>query len=466
MRSDLPAPLAKGAGTALPLRLERQFVGDGRDRVSIALGNLGAAQLQRRKQGAQYALERANIVLGASSAPAPDRAGVWVRGAIRDVDIDRWLLLMKASPGSAPDVDVAGVDVKLDNLKLLGRRFSALAIAGNSQGGAWPSLQIAGPEVTGELSWRPQGRGKITARLKSLSVPPAAPTEANVARPEADKSVEYPALDIVADRFQLRDKMLGKLELSALPDGRDWKIERLRVSNPDATLTIDGVWQGWITQPRTAVNVDLQVNDIGKFLVRLGYPEGVHGGTAKLTGPLSWSGSPAELDYATLAGKIDLQANKGQFVKLDPGVGKLLGILSLQSLPRRLTLDFSDVFSKGMAFDEIAGSLSVGRGIATTQNFRIQGPAARVVMSGDVDLNAETQKLTVKVYPALSDSLSVAGALLGGPAVGLGAFLAQKVLQDPFDKMTAHEYSIAGTWADPQISKLATIRVDAPAAER
>ena len=202
------------------------------------------------------------------------------------------------------------------------------------------------------------------------------------------------------------------------------------------------------------VNVRLDVNDIGKLLVRLGQPEGIKRGTAKLEGPLSWAGSPSELDYATLSGNFVLEANKGQFVKLDPGIGKLLGVLSLQSLPRRLSLDFRDIFSEGLAFDEIVGTVKVNRGIANTENFRIQGPAVRIQMLGDVDLAKETQKLRVKVFPSMSDGLSVAGALIGGPIAGIATFVAQKLLKDPIDKMAAYEYDITGTWVDPQVAKV------------
>jgi uncharacterized protein YhdP len=289
--------------------------------------------------------------------------------------------------------------------------------------------------------------------MKNLVIPEATPGRAPAV---ADKGepVELPALDILADHFQVHQASLGRLELTAVPDGRDWKLQRLNITNPDATLNVEGVWQGWLTQPRTMVDVKLEVADIGKLLLRLGYPEGVKRGTAKLEGPLSWAGNPSELDYATLSGNFVLEANKGQFMKLDPGIGKLLGVLSLQSLPRRLSLDFRDVFSDGLAFDEIVGAVKVTRGVATAENFRIQGPAVRVQLSGDVDLNAETQKLHVKVFPSVSDSLSVAGALIGGPIAGVASFLVQKALKDPLGQIVAYEYSITGTWADPQASKI------------
>ncbi|MEO7726189.1 MAG: YhdP family protein [Burkholderiales bacterium] len=449
--SELPAPLSKAAAESMPVRLERTVIGPQEDRIGITLGSLLSAQLQRRKDGADSVIERGTISLG-GVAPEPERKGIWVSGSLKSLDLDQWLLLLRAGGGDAGRAQIAGIDVKFGTLDLFGRRFNELGISGSAQPGVWQTT-INGRELVGEMTWRSQGRGKVTARMKSFAIPaitPDRPLPATI----RDQPLELPALDIKADNFQVRQANLGKLDLTAVPDGRDWKLEKLYVINPDATLSIEGVWQGWLTHPRTMVNVRLDVNDIGKFLVRLGQPEGVRRGTAKLEGPLSWAGSPAEIDYATLSGNFVLEANKGQFVKLDPGIGKLLGVLSLQSLPRRLSLDFRDIFSEGLAFDEIVGTVKVNRGIANTENFRIQGPAVRIQMSGDVDLARETQKLRVKVFPSMSDSLSIAGALIGGPIAGIATFVAQKLLKDPIDKIAAYEYDVTGKWADPQVSKV------------
>jgi uncharacterized protein YhdP len=229
----------------------------------------------------------------------------------------------------------------------------------------------------------------------------------------------------------------------------------LRITNPEGALLVDGMWQQGANPPRTHVNLNLEASDIGNLLGRLGYPESVRRGTAKLSGALSWAGGPLDFDYPTLSGNLTVEAVKGQFLKLEPGIGKLLGILSLQALPRRITLDFRDIFSEGFAFDEIAGTCTISRGVATTSNFRLQGPSARVLMSGEVNLAQETQKLRVRVSPSISDAASIAGALLGGPVAGVATFLAQKVLKDPLDQMVAYEYNVTGTWVDPQVSKIA-----------
>jgi uncharacterized protein (TIGR02099 family) len=449
--SELPAPLAKTAAESVQLRLERVVSTPQQDRILVSLGSLVSTQLVRRKDGAQFSIERGTISLG-GPAPDPERRGLWITGGLKSLDLDLWMALLKSGNGDSSGTQLAGMDVKFGTLDVFGRRFNELAITGSVQAGEWKTT-LAGRELAGEMTWRAQGRGKVTAVMKNLAIPAATPDRV---LPAADKEhpLELPALDIKAENFQVRQASLGKLNLTAVPDGRDWKLEKLTVTSPDATLNIEGVWQGWLTQPRTMVNVRLEVADIGKLLVRLGQPEGIKRGTAKLEGPLSWVGNPSEPDYATLSGNFVLEANKGQFVKLDPGIGKLLGVLSLQSLPRRLSLDFRDIFSDGLAFDEIVGTVKVNRGIANTENFRIQGPAVRIQMSGDVDLEKETQKLRVKVFPSMSDSLSVAGALIGGPIAGIATFVAQKLFKDPIDKIAAYEYDITGTWVDPQVAKV------------
>jgi uncharacterized protein YhdP len=269
----------------------------------------------------------------------------------------------------------------------------------------------------------------------------------------AVKSPDLPALDVVVDQFQYGAKQLGKLELNAVNQDRDWRIERLRVSSPDNVLTADGVWQSARADPRTQLNVKMEVSDIGKALTRWALPPAIKGGTAKIDGQLAWTGGPLDFDYPTLAGNLSFDAAKGQFVKLEPGLAKLLGILSLQALPRRISLDFRDIFSDGFAFDGIVGNVHIDRGVATADNFRMAGPAARVVMTGDVDLVRETQKLRVKVIPHLSEGVALGASLVGGPVAGVATFLAQKILKDPIERLIAFDYNVSGSWSDPLVTK-------------
>lgn len=450
---NLPAPFAKSAAESMPLRFERRFTGAQQERIAVNVGGLGAAVIHRRSENGNTRIERANARFGDGAVVEPDRPGIVLAGAIKTLDLDAWLAVLGEGDAGA-GATLTSADVRIGELDWFGRRFAALAITANQQAGAL-QINVKGRDVEGAATWRAQGKGRLTARLRRLALPvreePAAPVA--VAAVEA-KQPELPALDVIIDEFQLGEHALGKLELQATPQQRDWRIERLRLANPDGTLNLDGTWQSWLTQPATQVNVRLDVIDIGKYLARLGYPEGVRRGAAKIEGSLVWAGSPQRIDYPSLSGNFVLDASKGQFVKLEPGIGKLLGILSLQSLPRRISLDFRDIFSEGLAFDEIVGAVKVSKGVASTDNLRISGPAARIVMSGQVDLVKETQVLRVKVNPQLSDSVSVAGALIGGPVAGIAAFVAQKLLKDPLDQIASYEYDVTGNWTDPQVNKV------------
>lgn len=446
--SDLPAPLVKSASEAKALRIERRYSSRQQDQIIVSYGDVVSANLQRRTEAGGSVIRRGNIRFG-GIATEPQRDGVSIAGSLKSLNFDRWLALAGSGAGGTK-IEFSAIDLKVGELDALDRRFHDVALSGTMQDGAWRAT-VSGRELEGTATWQPQGRGKLAARLKKLVIPPVLEAAAS---PAAERRRELPALDIVADQFQIKDRQLGKLELTAVSEERDWRIEKLRLTSPDGTLAADGVWQNWHTQPRTQINLQLETGNIGKLLTRLGYPEGVRRGTAKLHGALAWPGSPQDFDYPQLSGNIVLEATKGQFVKLEPGIGKLFGILSLQALPRRITLDFRDIFSDGFAFDEILGGVDISRGVATANNFRIRGPSAHVVMKGEVDLGKETQKLRVKITLSLSDAASIAGALIGGPIAGVAAFLAQKMLKDPLDKMASYEYDVTGTWADPQVSKI------------
>ncbi len=463
--SNLPAPFIKTAAESVPVRVERRFVSNDRDVVGLTYGDIVSVRLSRHHEGTRTVIDRGVVQLGGGAAREPERDGVWVSGSLKSVNLDGWLKIAGGVGGAGSDSDsgitysLAGLDVKFGELEVYDRRFNDVAITSVKADAATTRYTLNSKEFEGTADWHSAGRGRLTARMKKFIIPAATPVAVAVAAPPAEKPLvsetpQLPALDIVAENFQMGIKPLGKLELKATPQDRDWRIEQLTVTNPDGTLTVDGVWQSWLASPRTTVNVRWSITDVGKTLTRLGYPEGVRRGMASIDGMLTWRGGPQQLDYPTLSGSFALQAVKGQFLKMEPGIGKLLGVISLQSLPRRLSLDFRDVFGDGFAFDEVLGVVKLERGIVTTENFRLNGPSARVVMSGTADINKETQNLRVKVNPHVSDSVSIVGALVGGPIAGIVAFVAQKLLKDPLDDMVAFNYSVTGTWADPLVARI------------
>jgi len=451
LASSLPAPFGKSAASPVPLRFEKTATGVKQDMLRLNYGKILAAVLVRRHENGKTTIERGAINLG-NTAVLPSQPGIWLTGELALLDLDHWRSVLGQGGTSAPLPDFAGVNLKFGALDAFGKRFNDLSISAKTREGIWQA-NVQSKELAGNVDWNPEGRGQLRARLAYLAIPDPAPAKLGVPV-EATKEREFPALDVVVENFSVKQKKLGKLELLAVQSGDDWRIDRMHISNPDGSLQMSGMWQGWRRRPRTRANLHLDVQDLGKLLTRLGYPQAVKRGKAKLDGRLSWNGSPHALDYPSLAGNLKLEARDGQFLKIEPGAGKLLGLLSLQSLPRRLTLDFRDIFSEGFAFDSISGGVRIDHGIARSDDLTLEGPAAKVQMQGETDLAEETQNLKVKVSPQLGGGVSVAGAFLGGPAVGITAWVAQKLLKDPIDQIASYEYSITGTWDNPNVVKI------------
>jgi uncharacterized protein YhdP len=170
---------------------------------------------------------------------------------------------------------------------------------------------------------------------------------------------------------------------------------------------------------------------------------------------VAWEGSPLALDYPSMAGRLHLDVREGQFLKADAGPARLLGVLSLQALPRRLTLDFRDLFSEGFAFDFLRGDAQIARGVVSSNNLQMKGVNAAVLMDGSADIARETQNLRVVVVPEINAGTASLVATVINPAIGLGSFLAQWVLRGPLMEAATQQFQIDGTWSDPRIERVA-----------
>lgn len=448
MASSLPAPFDKAAEAKAPLHLEHKLGADG-DTVVVNYGDkLFSMKLARSQQDLAMRVERSDIRFGGDPHPAALARGITVGGSLPGLNVDHWLdVLESKSTGAMPALTSA--KLKVGVLDAFGRRWNEVQLDAKTEGDVWKTT-VKSREINGDLTWLPQGNGHVIAKLDSLIVPDVTPatigakSDAEVANPH-----DYPSITLTANQFETKGKKLGKLELRAIHEASNWNLEALRIENSDFVADMSGVWSNWRHNSSTRLRLDMDVTDLGKTLERFGYPGMIKGSTATLKGNLTWPDSPQAFAPTALSGDFSLNVDKGQFLKLQPGVGRLLGVVSLQNLPRRLVLDFRDVFSSGFAFDKIAGDVKITQGVMRSDNFVMEGAAAKVNISGDTDLTRETQNLHVKVEPSISDSLSLA-ALAGGPAVAAGAYIAQKLFKDPLSKLVSYEYDIVGTWDEPR----------------
>ena len=510
MALDFPAPLQKVAMESWPLRLTVQPLPapDGitpTEDIRISLGrNINARYLRQRSnsRNSSWRLVRGGIGVN-TVAPQPD-SGLAIQLNMPSFNADSWRSTIAAltaesgtpatdnaaaGPGAAQgatqstiqNADYApfftpdAINLRTNEMTVFDRPLHGVVLAATRQRSGW-KFNVQSDEMVGQANWEDpsseRGAGKFTARLSSLKIERSADADVTELLSGKKSTTELPGLDIVADSFELRGMKLGRLELGAtnstiMTPGREWRISKLALTNSDASLRATGRWLLNGNEGQSTLNYELDINDAGHLLDRVGFEKTLKGGKGRMEGELNWKGSPSAFDFPTLSGTLNLRVNSGQFLKADPGVAKLLNVMSLQSLPRRLTLDFRDLFTDGFVFDSIASTAAISRGVLKTDTFKMRGVNAVVLMDGTVDLNDETQNLNVVVIPEINaGGASVIYGLAVNPIIGLGSFLAQLFLRNPLSQALSQEYVITGPWKDPVIKKSSTKRkVDATPAD-
>ena len=464
LTSELPEPFSKDGEESIPLRFEIKSVVAKQDVISLQYGNLFNARILRREEGGEMVVKRGILNFG-STGRELRRDGLWITGTIPQLSLQGWgsLINPATTDVSGPKFSVSGADLTIQKLDAYGVAMKGLHVSARTRDGVLMA-QLTGKEINGEVSWQAEGKGKLLARLQNLNLGmdesgKSDETErkmesaSQVSSIEDATRTEYPLLDLTVDALTWKDKLIGKVELLARQHGRDWQLEQVHITNPDGVLTGDGKYYSKDGKKQTQVSLKLEISNVGNVLARSGYPGTVKNGNGKLEGDFSWRGAPGDFSYATLNGSIKLDAGKGQFQKLDPGVGKLLSILSLQALPTHITLGFTDIFSQGFSFDSITGTGQIKQGVLETGDFRIEGSSAKVTMKGQIDFDHETQNLRIRILPALGNSVSLLG-FAGGPLVGVGTLIANKILREPLDKLASFEYNVTGTWVNPNVTQL------------
>ena len=493
---NLPAPFNKSAEAILPFRLENVLLPDPlppllstplrrQDRLTLELGRIASIMYLRDLSGPEPRVIRGSIGIGLlpqESAPPPD-AGVLANLNLNVFDLDAWQRVLSQVTASSVSSSTPGAlsyfpnRLALRSLELTfgGRKLNNVVVGGSHEGLLWRA-NLDANELNGYLEYRQSsdsGTGRVYARLARLSMAQSAANEVETLLSEQPASI--PALDVTVEDFELRGKQLGHLDVEAINRGaeatgaREWRLNKLNLIMPEAVLKASGNWasvnaQGNVpgsTPPksapsprRTVLNFKLDIADGGELLSRFGMPGVVRKGRGKMEGQVAWLGSPINLNYPSMTGAFTVNVEAGQFLKADPGIAKLLGVLSLQALPRRLTLDFRDVFSDGFSFDFLRGDVGIEQGIAKTNNLQMKGINAAVMMEGQADIAKETQDLKVVVIPEINAGTASLIASAINPAVGLGTFLAQWFLRRPLIESATQEFHIDGSWADPKITKL------------
>ncbi len=438
----LPAPLGKTRHTASPLQINLSL-GENKQPHTVHYGDSGKGIFSHDwQQGA---------ISYAQPLPRLPAAGYHLTGNFSQTDLAAWQALWQNIPSSADSPTPWQIDLSADRLSygMLHTDRAQLQVTRQQQ-----QIQstLSSEQISGEIHYDAT-RHAVKGYLSKahLRWPEAHKKRSDVKFP---KSADWPELAILCDDLRINQLALGKLMLRTQHSADTQTLQQLSVQGDNLQLQLQGGWSQ--LDDETHVDGQFQFSDLGTWLTKWGYARQLHEATAQGNFKLHWAGRPEQYSLTKLAGQAAIQLGPGRLTQVSPGITRILGLINVDTLKRRLKLDFDDLLKKGHSFDQIQGDFEFRAGQVHTRNLLINGPTSYVQLAGRIGLIEQDLEQLVYVIPKLDGTLLLAGALAGGPVGTLTSLLAQQLLRRQVDSFTRFTYQVTGTWKQPEITEIST----------
>lgn len=456
---DLPWPLTKTRDQSVPFSIAVHSSTHLKRISHVTLGERLKGQIiESPEQLGKRKLIGADFVFSAIELPAVESGNISLRGQLSHLDPGEWQPILRKFASKTDTTDQRlPINLELDVNKLIvfGNHFPETQILGKHDDEGL-HLKVDGEGLSGEIGAPKDPALPIHLKLSRIAVSPRVGSASSLSiDPRTLRPLSFESLST-----KYGDIDLGKVSITTERIENGVRMTHAFAEQGSFVVRGSGDWT--VTEGITHSRLDASVN--GDSLVGLlggfGYDiANIEGGATELQLNAFWPGTPADFGLVKLRGHLSIDVESGRFLDIEPGGGRLFGLLSLQTLPRRLSLDFDDLFSKGFTFDSIDGTFSIENGNAYTNSLLMDGPSARILIAGRTGLKEKDYDQVVTVTPALSNSIPVASALFGPAGIGVGAviYLGQKMFKsipEQMDKLLSREYSITGDWSSPVIEKL------------
>jgi len=265
--------------------------------------------------------------------------------------------------------------------------------------------------------------------------------------------VLIPPLKISGKNFKFKKFSFDSLNLETSNSRYGMTVHALDLKGESLSVKIKGSWfVSGQNENQSSFRIELNSTDVGRMLSYYDFTKSMKKGEGNAVIDWQWGASPFDFDWKLVTGRMQLDVEDGSFIDIEPGAGRLLGMFSLSALPKRFMLDFSDTFNEGFEFTKLASQADFSKGDLYTKNTHIKGSSADVYFNGRVGLANKDFNQTMSVVPRISSGVSGWIAVLQGAAVGLTAYIGQKILG--VDEAAKNQYQITGSWKDPVIKKL------------
>ncbi|MGI2325071.1 MULTISPECIES: YhdP family protein [unclassified Methylococcus] len=459
----LPAPLGKAQGERRMFRLDTRL-GGAATRIDLSYGADVTARLDLG--GEDYRLKGLQLAVGTGLPKTADGSGLRVVVRSPSLDLAPWADVFAAGGPEREGIgmDVKALDVQIGRLLWDGAAKGPVVVQAVGRAGGLRGM-IDSAYVKGGFD-ADMAAGRLSSikadldfvKLSRLDEKAVASTDSWL---DTLHPGSFPSLSLVGRHVLWHGFDVGRLQVEVDSQARGIVLRSASLRSDNHELVVErGEWTRHGGTDRTHIAGTLKVKNSGMLAAEFGYPEFVRDTPAEVNYTLNWAETPFGVSSANLAGTVDMKLGKGALLKVDVGIGRFLGLFNVDALWRRLSLDFSDLFGAGMAYDGIAGKLDIAHGRAETKGFVIDGVAAKIVIDGGVKLATREVDQVVTVIPNTSIALPVAGVLMGGPlgpavgaAVGAGVFVADKMMDGQVERLTQTRYRVEGSLDNPVITK-------------
>lgn len=465
---DLPVPFGKLAKDNAPLTIAADFNAEQAITLSMNYDERFKSNLWFTGSNGTFSLDKGLFKLGHGPVVWKNQSGVQLVGNLSNFNVDEWrdVLSRLSTTDATSDLfsNVQWIDMTLGVLTVGGKNYQSVGIKANKTGNDMWSFNLEQHDVAGYLNYR-LSTNSLSGHLKRIYLAKSVWSKEQMMKPSTTlKPRDIPNLDLAIDVVKVGTFDLGRVDLKTNSSNRTFHIDHCNVISPTYRLGINGDWTQLGDKNNTNLQAVLQMSQLAETLERLNITPVINAKKTDIQFKGGWPGAINAFSLASLSGQMFMDIQDGRITHLSPeteeklGFGKLLSILSLQTIPRRLKLDFSDLSQKGYSFDKLTGHLTLKNGVMSTTDSYIDGPVAYASMKGKLDLVDSRYDLDLHISPHITASLPIVATIAGGPVAGMAAWVASKIINQGMQTVTGYTYKITGPWHKPLVEQVSIFK--------
>lgn len=465
IKIDMPEPFLKNIKQARPFKITMENTDKGPVFSSKYTNIVNVIAIPNKENW------RGAIRFGKEQAKLPSH-GIKIRGNVTELSLDDWLAWSKKGVSANKNTIVESIDdisMTIDTLTGFEQKLTGLNYSVNKDGQGW-RIAMHSDQTRGNIYWPSDFNAVAPLEIQLDTLVLTLPKKKEKPKSENKSDVAlWPAMKIDVGTLQVNKFNLGKLSLRASRKTDLWTVDSASLISNVFSAKVIGektFWQHLPLGQRSKVLIELSSPDLAGLLENFDYQKTIDAKQTNIDVDLTWPSYPLDFSAGNIAGNIKIDVGKGKLTDIEPGAaGRIFGLMSVAALPRRLSLDFSDLFSSGFSFDSIKGDFNFANGLAVTDNFELKSASANIDITGAVDLVNQSYDQQVKVTPNVSSTLPLAGAVAGGPvgaAIGAGLWALDKVSGKLFGKnivnLISYKYKLTGPWDDPKLNNTKEVK--------